>query len=501
MITGQNYIGFERSSEGNIRFKTFNPEKNSETEWEFFEATENEVARACELAEQAFNSYRKISNHRRAEFLRAIAAEIEALGDELIDTYCSESGLSRERAMIERSRTLQQLLMFAEHICKDNWRGNKFESADPDRQPLPKPSLARRFIPLGPVAVFGSSNFPLAYSTAGGDTASALASGCPVVVKSHPMHAGTGELVAGAIIQAAINTDMPEGVFSNLNTKGVEIGTSLARHPSIKAIGFTGSIGGGRALMNIAAARSEPIPIFAEMGSMNPVIISENSLKNKMDYWVDKYADSITNGTGQFCTNPGLIIGIQSEYLEEFSTKLAGALENIETSCMLNPKIHSAYKSLSKDAVNSIGVKSLTNKHESKTNYASNTLLWTTGEEFIKNQTLNHEIFGPLSIIISCKDRSKIIGVITSLHGQLTGTLIVEKEELENWEDVISALELKVGRIILNGVPTGVEVSEAMQHGGPYPASSDSRFTAVGVNAINRWIRPITYQGFPSKKP
>jgi len=279
MITGKNYIGKELSAQGSTVFRTINPKLNLENAWECTEATVEEIGRATALAKDAFKMYRNTPSADRAHFLNTIADEIEALGDELIDTYCQESGLPKARAEGERGRTVFQLRAFAEMLGNDDWKGRSIDLAIPDRQPLPKVDLRKTMIPMGPIAVFGSSNFPFAYSTAGGDTASALAAGCPVIVKSHPMHAGTGELVASAIIAAAEKTNMPNGVFSNLNSKGIEVGVQLVQDAKIKAVGFTGSIRGGRALLDIAAGRPEPIPVFAEMGSLNPVIITQKALE------------------------------------------------------------------------------------------------------------------------------------------------------------------------------------------------------------------------------
>ena len=321
MITGKNYVGNKLSAEGNVKFRTFDPQKNAGNAWEITEATLGEISETTELARKAFKIYRKTSPIQRAVFLEAIADEIENLGEELIQTYCLESGLTEARAENERGRTLAQLRSFAEMLRSNDWQETYLDAAIPNRKPVPKPDLRKTFIPLGPVAVFGSSNFPLAYSTAGGDTASALAVGCPVIVKSHPMHAGTGELVASAISKAALKTNMPNGVFSNLNSKGIEVGVQLVKDSNIKAVGFTGSIRGGRALFDIASQRPEPIPVFAEMGSINPVVISQQSLAEKGEHWAKIYAESITLGVGQFCTSPGLILAIDSTELDAFASR------------------------------------------------------------------------------------------------------------------------------------------------------------------------------------
>jgi len=493
MISGKSFVGNSQIAEGEVQFRTINPLLNKENDWCFIEATSQELTEAAELAAKAFKIYRNISDQKRAIFLEEIAVEIELLGDYLIEVYCQESGLSRDRAIAEKERTLFQIRSLAEHI-KSDWREVTSEQSEPDRLPKPKPTLEKSYLPLGPVAVFGSSNFPLAYSTAGGDTASALAVGCPVIVKSHPMHAGTGELVASAIVKAIRKTGMPNGVFSNLNSGGIQLGVDLVNNPHIKAVGFTGSIQGGRAIFDIANRRSEPIPVFAEMGSINPVVISANSLEYKADFWATKYADSITQGNGQFCTCPGLILGIESGELDNFSSLLAKKIMEINPQVMLHPNIHNAYVKLNAEAQSSEGVFVLTPNVELGSNYAGQTILSVKAEHFLSSSTLQNEVFGPFSIVVNCTDKEELLRVIDALEGQLTGTVIFDPSETKEFEPIVEALKYKVGRLIFNGVPTGVESSPAMNHGGPYPASTDSRFTAVGVQSIRRWIRPICFQ-------
>lgn len=490
MITDKNYIGYEQSAQGNTTFKTFNPQTNSENSQLLYEATETEIDIACTLASEAFKTYRKTPGIKRAAFLNAIAEEILALGDLLLDTYVMESGLPKGRAEGERGRTVGQLRMFADLVSKENWR-------EPSKQSDGE-KTRKMLIPIGPVAVFGASNFPLAYSTAGGDTASALAAGNPVVVKSHPMHAQTAQLVAGAIINAAHKTGMPEGVFSSLNSKGIEVGALLVKHPSIKAVGFTGSIRGGRALYDLAASRKEPIPVFAEMGSINPVIITQTVLETRAAEIANNYADSITLGVGQFCTNPGLIFVIQSKEATEFIETLGAKLAKKPSFCMLHPNILKGY-SENKEKVSSQSAVHIVNEAEDsgKANYAQAALATVAGDVFLKNEQLHQEVFGPFSMVVQCKDKVQMIEIIEKLEGQLTGTIMAEKSDYANLVDVFEALQERVGRVVFNGVPTGVEVCEAMTHGGPYPASTDSRFTAVGVGAIRRWVRPFTFQDAP----
>tara|TARA_R110002049_G_scaffold38978_6_gene120457 strand:- start:56977 stop:58503 length:1527 start_codon:yes stop_codon:yes gene_type:complete len=499
MITGKNYIGNKLSAKGNISHKTINPKLNIENPTSFIEATNEEVNEAVQLASEAFKKFRKISGAKRASFLNAIADEILALDQELIDAFTTESGLPEGRAIGERGRTVFQLRSFAELVVNEDWRDNVIDEADPNRTPLPKEDLRKTSIPLGPVVVFAASNFPLAFSTAGGDTASALAAGCPVIVKAHAMHSGTAELVASAIIKAAESTGMPNGVFSNIMGRGRTVGTALVAHPKVKAVGFTGSIAGGRALFNLASQREEPIPVFAEMGSINPVLITPKAIANRSEEVASTYASSITLGTGQFCTNPGLILTIDSDNTDKFVKDLAEKTIAIEPQCMLHPDIKSGFNKSGADIVAQNGVK-VVGKIEGdlKDNYAASQIVTVSGSDFLANPKVHQEVFGPFSLVVKSKDEDELIKIINGLEGQLTGTIIAEEEEYSNLTDIVDALENRVGRIIFNGVSTGVEVSPSMQHGGPYPASTDSRFTAVGIGAIKRWVRPISYQSFPN---
>lgn len=499
MITGKNYIGNQLSAKGTKTYKTFNPQLNIENADVFTEATSDEINEAVQLASEAFKTLRTISGQQKAKFLNAIADEILALDDTLIQTYCSETGLPEGRAKGERGRTIGQLRMFAELVADGAWVEATIDTAQPKRQPMPKSDLRKMLIPLGPVVVFGASNFPLAYSTAGGDTAAAFAAGCPVIVKSHPMHAGTGELVASAIVKAIEKTDMPNGIFSNLNSSGIEVGTQLVKHPKVKAVGFTGSIKGGRALYDLAAQREEPIPVFAEMGSINPVIMLPKALQSRGESLAKTYASSITLGTGQFCTNPGLLLGIKSETLSGFIQNLSDEIIKIEPSCMLHPNIIGAYEN-NKQNVTSQSNLSVVADYDSEvqTNYARQTITTVEGKTFLDNPTLHQEVFGPFSMVVQCEDVKQLEQIISQLEGQLTGTIIAEQGEASNYSEVVSALQNRVGRIIFNGVPTGVEVCPSMTHGGPYPASTDSRFTAVGIHSIKRWVRPFSYQNWPN---
>lgn len=500
MISGTNAIGSKSSKQGNKIFKTFNPKENKETEWTFYEASSNEIDEAVALATDAFKVYKDFSGAKKAEFLEAIADEIEALGDELIDTYCKESGLPDGRARGERGRTMGQLRAFANLLKEGSWVDAVIEKAQPNRESMPKSDIRKMLFPLGPVVVFGASNFPLAFSTAGGDTASALAAGCPVIVKSHPMHAATGELVSSAIIKAAEKTGMPNGVFSNLNSSGIEVGQQLVNHPKVKAVGFTGSINGGTALYKLANERDEPIPVFAEMGSINPVVLLPSALENDGEAWATKYASSITMGAGQFCTNPGLVLGLKGTNLDSFINTLSEEIVKLEPTCMLHPNIYAKYNEGKKELSAQKGI-TITADYKKATdpNTAEPSILKVSGADFLGNTKLHKEVFGPFSVVVECENTTELETILNHLEGQLTGTILGSEKELAAHASLVDALQSRVGRILFNGVPTGVEVNSSMVHGGPFPASTDARFTSVGTSAIKRWVRPVSFQDWPNR--
>lgn len=496
MITGKNYIGWELKASGNITYTTLNPKTNLENETIFLEATKEEVNRAVELAASAFEEYRNRSDNERAGFLEAIASEIEALGEDLTDIYTKESGLPEGRAKGETARTVGQLRAFATMLNEGSWI-EAIISRSPE-----KPDIRRMQIPLGSVVVFGASNFPLAFSTAGGDTASALAAGCPVVVKSHPMHAGTGEMVASAVIRAAKATGMPNGVFSNLNSKGITVGQLLVQHPGIKAVGFTGSFRGGMALSKIASERKIPVPVYAEMGSVNPIVVLPSALKEKKKFWAEQYASSVTLGAGQFCTNPGLILGIAGKELDDFVSLLGEFIGEVEPACMLHSNIKKQYEE-TKSQVLAHGKFSEVSKFLNQVdgNFVTPHVVAVDGSDFKENLNFQKEVFGPFSLVVECKDKEELEEIIQSLEGQLTGTILSEDpEELSSYSKVIDGLKESVGRLIYNNMPTGVEVCAAMTHGGPFPATSDSKFTSVGITAVKRWVRPVSYQDWPDSQ-
>lgn len=499
MITGKNQIGNQLKAEGTIQFRTFNPMLNVENDSVFTEATDGEIVEALALAHTCFGEFRSMSGQQKGAFLDAIADEILTLDSELIQTYMNESGLPEERARVERSRTIFQLRSFAELVREGSWVEARIDTAIVDRLPTPKSDLRKMNIGIGPIVVFGASNFPLAYSTAGGDTASALAAGCPVIVKSHPMHAGTSELVASAIIKAAERTGMPNGVFSNLNSQGIEVGTKLVAHPIVKGVGFTGSIRGGRALYDLAATRKEPIPVFAEMGSINPVVLMPSYLANNIDSLAAMLARSISLGAGQFCTNPGLIIGVKSAELSAFIAALGREISAIRPSCMLHPTIASNFEHGKEMMLNQAD---LVVVHASSVDLAPNfvhqLIACIDGKSFLSNPKLHEEVFGPYSLVVQCENLEELTHIIEQLEGQLTGTIFSEMDEMNAHPQLMRALQDRVGRLIFNGVPTGVEVCPSMLHGGPFPASTDSRFTAVGTDSIKRWVRTISYQNWPN---
>jgi alpha-ketoglutaric semialdehyde dehydrogenase len=454
-----------------------------------------DVEAACAAAEAAFDAYRATDRESRALFLERIGEEIVAIGDDLIIAAMRESGLPRARLEGERGRTVGQLKLFAGVVRSGGWLGLRIDPALPDRAPLPRPDLRLRMIPLGPVAVFGASNFPLAFSTAGGDTASALAAGCPVVVKGHPAHPQTGALVAEAIRKAVAACGLPEGVFSHLVGPGNDLGTALVQDPRITAVGFTGSRGGGLALLKLAQARPVPIPVYAEMSSINPVLLLPEALKARGAALGTAFVGSLTMGAGQFCTNPGLILAIEGEGLDAFVASATGTLTEADSGTMLTTGIHAAYEKGTQTLAGSAGVETLARgKDGNGVTRGQAVLFSTTAEQFLADKALGHEVFGASAIIVRCRDEAELRGVLAGAEGQLTATLHMDAGDEPLAGRLLPVLERKVGRILANGWPTGVEVTHAMVHGGPFPATSDARTTSVGSLAIDRFLRPVSYQ-------
>lgn len=450
-------------------------------------------------ADKAFQVYRTVSPHKRAELLYAIADKIEQLGDELIVIAGEESCLPEARLKNERGRTTNQLRAFAKLLEAGDWVQASIDTGDPDRKPAPKPDLRKMLFPVGPVVVFGASNFPLAFSTAGGDTASALASGCTVVVKSHPAHPKTSTLVAGAIRAALRHCALGEDIFQEVTDTSIEAGQQLVKHPLTKAVAFTGSFTGGKALFDLANQREEPIPVFAEMGSINPVVLLPGAIRDNKNLPAG-LAASVVLGVGQFCTNPGLLIAVDTDGFASFLHKLSVEVAQVAPGNMLHTGIASNYKHKRTEALKQKGVIRLTEtKTETTDRLGAPALALVNARDFISSAVLKEEVFGPYSLIVKCEDETELRQVIESLQGQLTATVFGLPEELPAYKACIDALHTRCGRLIFNGVPTGVEVTKAMQHGGPFPASTDSRFTSVGTDAIYRFVRPVCYQDFPEQ--
>lgn len=464
---------------------------------DFYLTQPAETDQIMQNAEEAFRAFRKISGKSRAAFLNAIAEEIEELGEELVKRTMLESGLPVGRIMGERGRTMNQLKAFAAVAEKGEWVEASIDTAQPNREPFPKSDIRRQLEPVGPVVVFGASNFPLAFSTAGGDTSSALASGCPVVLKVHPAHPGCSELVATAIYRAAERTGMPEHVFQHVHSTGFETGMALIQHPLTASVAFTGSFAGGKALFDAANKREKPIPVFAEMGSINPVLLLPEALKKGAEKWGSAYAGSITLGCGQFCTNPGLLIGIESPELELFKETLVSSLSEMDSQQMLHDGISSAYNNGKQKLIDRGDVTVLFNRIEGNKRLGGACLATVNGTDFIGKPQLQKELFGPFSLLVVCQSEEEMLEVIEVLEGQLTATVIGEIADVKTFENSIDSLKERVGRLIFNGVPTGVEVCPSMHHGGPYPATTDNRFTSVGTGAIKRFARPVCYQDWP----
>lgn len=498
MIKEKQIIGFNSSDEGTETFYSFNPATGTNNEYVFPKATAAEVDMAAEKAAAAFQQYYKKSGHEKAGFLDAIAEEILKTGDKLVTVCSSETGLPFARIESERGRTVNQLKMFAALLREGSWVDARIETALPDRAPIPKPDIRYIQIAIGPVAVFGASNFPLAFSVAGGDTASALAAGCPVIVKAHGAHPATSTIIGKAIQTAAINTNMPDGVFSLLFGDGPTTGMQLVKHPHIKAVGFTGSYKGGKALYDAAVSRPEPIPVYAEMGSSNPVFILPQAMKERAAAIAAGYAGSITMGVGQFCTNPGMLFYNKNE--EEFKNILKEEFEKTNGGVMLAPAIYDSYSKAVEQQLHVNGVAQLASGGAAKgteSNYATPVLFETSSDVFEKNPELSEEIFGPASITVTTTGKDEMINIAKKLAGHLTATIHGTHDELVEYKELIDVLEQKVGRVVINGFPTGVEVCSAMVHGGPFPATTDSKSTSVGTAAINRFTRPVCYQNMP----
>ncbi|ERL50271.1 aldehyde dehydrogenase (NADP(+)) [Halomonas huangheensis] len=497
-LEGKQLIGADAVLATGRPIHAINPATGEQMEPAYPGGSNAEVERACELAWQAFDVYRETGLEQRAAFLESVADEIEAIGDDLIERAMAESGLPRARLEGERGRTCGQLRLFARVVRDGEWLDVRIDPALPERQPMPRVDLRQRHIGLGPVAVFGASNFPLAFSVAGGDTASALAAGCPVVIKAHSAHPGTSELVGRAVQRAVHKHELPEGVFSLLFGSGREVGQALVADPRIKAVGFTGSRAGGTALMKTAQNRPEPIPVYAEMSSINPVFLLPEALKARSAALGEAFIGSLTMGAGQFCTNPGLVIAIEGPELDAFVAAAGETVKGAAAQTMLTPGIFEAYESgVSGFSASDKATEVARGQRGEGPNQCQAGLFTAQAADFLADEALQAEIFGSTSLVVKCADLDEVKRVAEHLEGQLTATLQMDDADVDVARQLLPILERRAGRVMANGWPTGVEVCDAMVHGGPYPATSDSRTTSVGTAAIHRFLRPVCYQSLP----
>jgi NADP-dependent aldehyde dehydrogenase len=492
MLTGKHYLAghWVAGDTGFMSAPAFGPAR------EFSAGTPAMVDTAVQAAEAAFDSYGYSSRAERAALLRRIADEIDARGEAITEIGCQETGLPQARLIGERGRTVGQLRLFAQHIESGDYLDRKYDAALPDRAPLPRPDLRLMQRPIGPVAVFGASNFPLAFSVAGGDTAAALAAGCPVVVKGHEAHPGTGERVAQAIEAACKACGVHPGVFSLIQGGSRDLGQALVQHPLIRAVGFTGSLGGGRALFDLCAQRPEPIPFFGELGSVNPMFLLPQALSARGAALATGWVGALTMGAGQFCTNPGLAIVIAGPAADAFVAEATQALAAVGTQTMLTDGIADAYRSGARRLQQADGVRDLLTT-SCDLREATPYLFETTGKAWLANEALGEEVFGPLGLVVKVADFNEMLTVARALQGQLTCTLQLDSADTAQAQALLPILERKAGRVLANGFPTGVEVSDTMVHGGPYPASTNFGATSVGTLSIRRFLRPVCYQNIP----
>ncbi len=498
-LQGRSLIAGSLDATGGREFHAVNPANGETLEPLFHSATVDGIDRAARLASKAFSRYGRTSGAERGAFLRAIAERLEAHGNDLVARAGLETALPEPRLRGELGRTTSQLRMFASLAEEGSWVDARIDHGDPGRKPLPKPDVRSMLRPLGPVAVFGASNFPLAFSVAGGDTASALAAGCPVIVKAHPSHPGTSELAGMAILEAVEACSLPDGVVSLLFDAGHEGGVALVRHPAIRAVGFTGSRRGGTALMEIAASRPEPIPIYAEMGSINPVFVLPGAMQERGAEIAAGLHASVTLGVGQFCTNPGLVLGTAGATMDSFLASLEEGLKRSAPAAMLNGAICASYRG-SVDRFASVeGVERRVSVPVDTTggHVAGAALFVANDHTFLSHEDLSAEIFGPSTLVVRCATKERLLDVAASLEGQLTATVHATASDLEDYPELVEILEQRAGRVLFNGYPTGVEVCDAMVHGGPYPATSDGRTTSVGTRAIERFARLVAWQNAP----
>lgn len=501
-LHAEHIIAGDTSRDGDgPEFFGIDPSSGEELAPGYVDATADEVDRALEAADRAHRLVKRISRERRATLLETIADALEDLGDELLERAGAETGLPEPRLRGERGRATAQLRMFAGVVRDGWWLDARIDHAQPDRKPIPKPDTRHLQIPIGPVVIFGASNFPLAFSVAGGDTVSALAAGCPVVVKAHPNHPGTSEMVGRAIAGAVADAGFPEGTFSLLHGAGHDTGLAMVRHPLARAVGFTGSFAGGKAIFDAAVRRPEPIPVYAEMGSVNPVFVLPGAARERGDEIARGLQTSVTLGVGQFCTNPGLVFAREDDAAEHLRKRFAELIGDAPDATLLHAGIRRGFEEGIERVESVAGVKRegrpLADAGPGRA-AATPTLFWTDSTTFLAHEALTAEVFGPSSIMVSCDSLERMVEVAESLEGQLTATLHGTDEDLEQAADLVAVLEDRAGRLVVNGYPTGVEVCDSMNHGGPYPATTHSQSTSVGSLAIRRFVRPVCYQDFPA---
>lgn len=498
MLDGSHFISGHRPAADPGRFRAVDPRANVDLEPGFAEATADEIDAAVEAAADAGRAWSRESTTARAELLDRAAGEIDALGDDLIERADQETALGADRLSGERGRTCGQLRFFADLLRQGWWRQVRIDRGDPERTPIPKPDLRRTLVPLGPVAVFGASNFPLAFSVAGGDTASAWAAGCPVIVKAHPAHPGTSELVAGALVRAVEAAGAPAGVFALLQGAGHDLGRRLVEHPRLTAVAFTGSFAGGRALMRAAQDRPQPIPVFAEMGSINPVLVLERALEESGERISRGLATSVTLGCGQFCTNPGLVLLPAGPAADAFAERLTETLREADTGdrTMVHAGIADGYRAALERAAAVPGVE-IVSDGRGDDERVRPTVLRATGESFLAATALREEIYGPATLLVTWESDAELTTLLDALPGSLTASLHADDDELADRAWLLDRLGDRAGRVVVNGFPTGVEVAHSMHHGGPFPACSDPRSTSVGSAAIERFLRPVCLQNVP----
>ncbi len=498
-LEGSQIIAGQLRAAGADRAQAVSPATGTPLPTSFAQATAEEVDDAVRAAFEAWGEYRRLTPAHRARFLRRIADEIEALGDDLIERCHLETGLTAGRLEGERGRTCNQLRLFADVIEEGSWVDARITTALPDRSPAPRPDIRRMLVSLGPVVVFGASNFPLAFSVAGGDTASALAAGCPVIVKAHSSHPGTSELVGRAIVHAAEAEQVPPGVFSMLHGPGKTVGIRLVEHEHVTAVGFTGSYTGGRALFDAAARRPKPIPVYAEMGSINPVFVLPGAASERAEQIAAGLTGSVTLGVGQFCTNPGLVVGLEGEAFDGLASATGREVSGVEAGTMLNERIHRAYAEGVSALRANVDVEQIAvgRESDSDTPAGQAAIFRTRASSLLRDRSLSEEVFGPSTLFVGAGDRDELLRVARELVGHLTCTVHGTEQDLADYADLVEVLQQKAGRLIFNGYPTGVEVCHAMTHGGPFPATTDPHFTSVGTAAMLRFARPVSWQGFP----